>query len=79
MTDFIVYPLAFGGTALEPVTDRAKQLLQRWRADNRQAVYATPDACMTGFSDDTLGFEPHDAEDVVQYILNLGFTLKRAF
>jgi hypothetical protein len=61
--DVIIYPLAFGGRAFEPVTDKGKVWCEDVLSRNPDyPVFRSPDGCMAGFSDEAFGVEPQDFE-----------------
>lgn len=78
MPDLIIHPLAFGGVALEPLTDAAHELLYEWAAEPEADLFIAPDACMEGLPRGSVGFQPWEAEDYIAAALSRGLTVERA-
>lgn len=78
MPDMIIHPIAFGGVALEPLTDAAHELLYEWAAEPEADLFIAPDACMDGLPLASVGFQPWEADCYIAAALNRGLTAERA-
>jgi hypothetical protein len=74
MTDFLAYELPFAGFALEPQTEAAQEFLDGFEWED--STFRAPDACMTGFSDKAVGFEPFLASQIIAELKDNGLTSK---
>jgi len=78
--DLTAHPLPFGGLALAPVSNAGRDWL--WpggdiaRALGWLHVFTAPDACMTGFPADAIGFEPQDWPEIVTAARDAGLTVE---
>lgn len=75
--DLTAHPLAFGGLALVPVSDAGRDWLYWWqRGPYLPCVFRAPDACMTGFPADAIGFEPQDWPEIVRAAKEAGLIVE---
>jgi hypothetical protein len=74
MADFLAYQLPFGGFALEPQTRAAQEFLDGYVWED--STFHAPDPCMTGFSDNAIGFEPFLASEIIAEFKERGLTSK---
>lgn len=79
MPDLILHRLAFGGFAFEPVTEAGMTFLEDFVApDGGLSIFTNEDACMAGFSDYAVGFEPQDFGQVYDCAAACGLTVEPA-
>lgn len=75
-TVILIYNIAFGGVAFEPLTLAAME----WCKDQAEAddtLFRHPDACLTGFHVDAIACNPRDAEDLIERAHAVGLTINR--
>lgn len=73
--DLTAHPLPFGGLALVPVSDAGRDWL-RWDWGWYLPVFMLPDACMTSFPADAIGFEPQDWPEIVTAARDSGLVVE---
>lgn len=75
-TDILIYSIAFGGVAFEPLTLPSMQWCKE-QAESNESLFRYPDACLTGFHVDAIACEGRDATDLAQAARDAGLTIAR--
>ena len=76
MTDILIYGIAFGRVAFEPLTLPAMEWC-KFQAESDDTVFRYPDACLTGFHIDAIACEGRDAMDLADSAHMAGLTIAR--